>query len=1020
MGINHSLKKVISYGIFISAMCLVFSLTVYFFVSRTLVKNAEDSLKETARQGARVVEEQVMAYIEVLGAIANISQIKDTSTTLEEKLKVLETEVERKKLKRISIADTNGNSKTTDGSSLYVGDRDYFKKALSGVKNISDPIVSRVDGTLVMAFAVPVTNENRVISILYATFDVEALCDITEDIRMGEEGQSFIVNKSGRIITHTVENQLHLTESIFDRAGKDVKGLIPSDPLKLLVEGKAGVEEYIDDDVVKYMGFSPIRGTEWSLVVTAPKSQVFKTINSILAFIFTAALAMLVIFSLMGLYTNYLKVHLDETQHMFSHAINAAGIIIIRLDWEGKILAFNKYAEQATKLSKSDVVGKMDMPSLVPDGYKEKAVELLGKLDREDNMNNFEIPLTCKDGEIIYVLWSYGKPKETKYNSNFFDLMGIDITERVKVEKKLMISNEELSASREELKIKYEELYKSKEQLKISEERFRLSAEGSNDILWNWDLKRNIVYFSDRWYEALEYEIGEIGADFDTWMSLLHPDDKEITLEAVEKNISGEISTFSCEYRLKTKSGYYKWFFARGKAQMNVKGEIVWMAGSITDVTRQKEYEQSIIKLAYFDTLTGLPNRSELRKRLEMHMAENVGKAAVIFLDIDDFKFINDSYGHSIGDRVIVEVGKRLRTIITEGGILVRQSGDEFTILLGKVASREEIIEFAESIIDCFEKGFDFGDIAFNLSVSAGIAVFPDDGENFEELTKNADTALYKAKDLGKKNYVFFEKSMNDAFVERIVLESNLRKALTNNEFILYYQPQVNAVTGRIVGFEALIRWISPELGFVSPIKFIFAAEESGLIVPIGKWVLKTACLFIKKLVSEGNEDLKVSVNISVIQLMQDDFVDVVLNTLQETQLDPGHLGIEITETVLMESFESNLKKLGQLRERGIKVSLDDFGKGYSSLTYLKQLPIDTLKIDKTFIDDILNDKGLTESIVMIAHKMGLSVVAEGVETREQLEHLTRSSCNIIQGYLFSKPVPEHDIVSLINKDFNT
>ncbi|HEY3424651.1 MAG TPA: EAL domain-containing protein [Negativicutes bacterium] len=427
-------------------------------------------------------------------------------------------------------------------------------------------------------------------------------------------------------------------------------------------------------------------------------------------------------------------------------------------------------------------------------------------------------------------------------------------------------------------------------------------------------------------------------------------------------------------------------------------------------------------RMAYYDSLTNLPNRKLLAEKFNQQLIEAGTEdaiGAILIIDIDNFKRINDTIGYNFGDRLLIEIGNKFIAMDDQQHMVAKLGGDEFIVLLTEVGSRSLVSKHAEKIMQIFESPFVINNNSFHISASIGIALCPDDGTDVDELLKNADTAMNKVKESGKRSYRFFDSTMNDAVVEKINLDRYLRAAIANHEFLLYYQPQINILTGKMTGFEALIRWLSPEYGMISPIKFISLAEESGLILPIGEWVLRTACLFNKNLQDKGCGTFYVSVNISVVQLIQENFISMVIDILQETGLSPTLLELEITETVLMDSFESNVQKLETLKAMGIKISLDDFGKGYSSLNYLKQLPITTLKIDKSFIDDITSDNvnaAITSSIIMLAHEMGLKVIAEGVETQEQFNHLNDKNCDMIQGYLISKPVPGEEIDRLFNQ----
>lgn len=424
-----------------------------------------------------------------------------------------------------------------------------------------------------------------------------------------------------------------------------------------------------------------------------------------------------------------------------------------------------------------------------------------------------------------------------------------------------------------------------------------------------------------------------------------------------------------------------------------------------------KEYERKLHKLQYHDKLTGLYNRQELKERLDLLIKhKNDRKSALMFIDIDNFKNINDTMGHTIGDLLLIKVSERVLKLHKTNCTFYRLGGDEFAVLLEGIADSTEAKALAVEIFEELNSGFEVDNICLFITLSAGISLYNKHGANSDDFMKNADIALYKAKESGRNRMVFYNEQMNEAVTERMKIEKNLRTALENDEFQLHYQPQLDIKTNKISGFEALIRWKSSQLGLVAPLKFIGIAEDTNLIIPIGEWVLRNACLFLKKLQENGYTDLNISVNVSIIQLLQENFVDIVLEVLHSMKLNPKQLELEITESILMESYEVIKDKLKILREQGIKIALDDFGKGYSSLNYLKQLPITTLKIDKSFIDTISNDdnnKSLINIIVEIGENMDLNVIAEGVETQEQMDYLMKCRCDKIQGYLFSKPITE-------------
>ncbi|GAA0181975.1 hypothetical protein SH2C18_44310 [Clostridium sediminicola] len=429
-----------------------------------------------------------------------------------------------------------------------------------------------------------------------------------------------------------------------------------------------------------------------------------------------------------------------------------------------------------------------------------------------------------------------------------------------------------------------------------------------------------------------------------------------------------------------------------------------------------KNQLSKVHQYAYYDKLTGLPNKTNFKYHFNKFIQsfnEHTNTLSLVFIDIDNFKIINDTYGHSIGDKLLLKVSALLKELTLENSYLARLGGDEFVILLENHHSKELIEAEVKRISKNLEKHFCIGENKFYITASIGIAICPDHGVSYSDLMKNADAAMNKAKEKGRNCYKFFKKEINDELNRKLVLQNGLRKAISNEEFVLYYQPIIGVTNGKIKGFEALIRWVSPEFGFVSPNDFIKLSEEMGLILDIGKWVIKNALLFSEKINVGKKEKLVVSVNVSAIQLKQINFIDSVNEIIQTTGIDPTLINFEITETSLIDNFESCSLTLNALKEMGIKISLDDFGTGYSSLSYLTKLPIDTLKIDKSFVDAInktSNEKDLIQSIIYIAHKFGLNVVAEGVEYPNQAKQLQKYKCDMLQGYLYSKPLPEDSI----------
>jgi len=442
-----------------------------------------------------------------------------------------------------------------------------------------------------------------------------------------------------------------------------------------------------------------------------------------------------------------------------------------------------------------------------------------------------------------------------------------------------------------------------------------------------------------------------------------------------------------------------------------------------TEERIRQQAEETINHLAYYDALTGLPNRALFNDRLAMALVQaqrHQRKLAVLFLDLDRFKTINDTLGHAMGDRLLQGVAQRLTSCVREGDTVARLGGDEFMLLLPGIEHVEDVAKIVQRVLEVLKPSFNFDGQEFHITSSIGIALYPNDSEDAEALLKNADTALHRAKEQGRNNYQFYIPSMNATSFERLILENNLRRALERKEFVLYYQPQVSLLTKRIVGMEALLRWQHPELGLVPPRKFIPLAEETGLIGSLGEWVLQTACAQNKAWQEVGFPPLRVAVNLSAHLFRQQGLVETVARVLKETRLNPHYLELEVTEGTLMENAEATVSTLRKLKEMGVHLSIDDFGTGYSSLSYLRRFPIDTLKIDQSFVWDISSDPDdatIARLIIAMAHSLKLKVVAEGVETEEQLSFLRFHQCDELQGYLFSKPVPAEAFTQLLQEE---
>jgi diguanylate cyclase (GGDEF)-like protein/PAS domain S-box-containing protein len=538
-----------------------------------------------------------------------------------------------------------------------------------------------------------------------------------------------------------------------------------------------------------------------------------------------------------------------------------------------------------------------------------------------------------------------------------------------------------------------------KRDLEETKTRYALAATGANDGLWDWNLKDNSVFYSPRWYGLLgQPEARE--TTLDTWLSRIHADDRERVESHLNNHLEGHSRHFESEHRLLHQDGAYRWMLIRGKAVRNEHDQPVRMAGSLTDMSTR----------GMFDTLTGLPNRSLLMDRL-MHAIRRHGRensrSAVLVLDLNRFKVVNDSLGHYVGDLLLMEVSSRLQGVLRSGDTVARLGADEFVLLLENIHAEADLLQVMDRLERTLAQPFNVNGHEIRTGCSLGIVSDLALYSKAEEVLRNAEIAMYSAKTSGKL-YAFFEATMFTEVISQCQTEIELKAALDKGEFFLLYQPIVSLSTNQVQGFEALLRWQHPERGLVGPAEFIPIAEETGLIVPLGAWVLREACEQMSGLQAETAHTF-MSVNVSARQLEQLDFVRQVKTVLQETGLRANRLKLEITESAVIANPKLVKGVLTKLKELGVHICMDDFGTGYSSLSHLHVLPLDTLKIDRSFIRELQNDASslaIVRTMTELARNLGIEVVSEGVELAEQAELLKDLNCAYAQGYLFSKPVP--------------
>lgn len=551
----------------------------------------------------------------------------------------------------------------------------------------------------------------------------------------------------------------------------------------------------------------------------------------------------------------------------------------------------------------------------------------------------------------------------------------------------------------------------TEEKLRESEERYALASRGANDGLWDWNLKSNEVYYSSRWKEIVGADAAEVGSSPEEWFGRVHPDDLNALRKTLDDHLEGGASFFESEHRVRHTAGGYRWVLSRGVAVRDEQGAASRLAGSLTDVTNRKNAEKQLRYDALHDQLTGLPNRTYFMAQLERARAAAAKHApslfGLLFLDVDRFKVVNDSLGHMVGDQLLVAIAGRLKACVRPGDSICRLGGDEFAVLVEAIDDVHAATHLAERIQEKLQDPLRIQGHEVFAAVSIGIALSSDGRRSAEEMLRDADIAMYRAKAQGRGRYELFDRRMHAHAVEVLQIETDLRRAVERNEFVLHYQPILDLGERRVLSCEALLRWQHPQRGLIYPAQFLSIAEETGVINEISSWLLQEACRQNRRWRDAGLPELCVSVNISPRQFVHQDVAALVEQCLSEQKLEPASLQLELTEGALMESSESSLRPLTELYQKGVQISLDDFGTGYSSLVYLRRFPIHNIKIDQSFVKRVPADSGdvaVVAGLIGLAHTLGLRVIAEGVETAAQLQFLRNHGCDALQGYLIGRP----------------
>ncbi|OGW40131.1 MAG: hypothetical protein A2010_07870 [Nitrospirae bacterium GWD2_57_9] len=678
----------------------------------------------------------------------------------------------------------------------------------------------------------------------------------------------------------------------------------------------------------------------------------------------------------------------------------------ITLVSNGVILYSNEHFSKMLGLPLERILGA-SFRDFVCDRDRSLLPELFETAQRGESRR--EINLLCASGDPLPVHLSLRQLEPDETGGTRMSMVISDISDRKRSEEALRRAHDELELRVQERTVK----------LRESEEHYRVITESAQDAIITVDDEGTIMFVNPATEKIFGYRAAELTGKS---LTMLMPERfRQAHLNGVREHIAtgGKRRPWGAIER----PGLHK---DGREIPLEISyGEVVkdgrhLFIGIVRDVSERKKAEETIRYQAYHDLPTGLPNKANLMDRLELELAQaerNGNRLAVLHIDLDRFKVINDTLGHLVGDKLVLLITERLKSIIRKSDTLARFGSDEFIVLVSDLGRAEDAAAFARKLVNTMQTAFEIDGHTLYITVSVGISIYPEDGVDPESLLRNADVAISHVKETGRNNYEFFDSAINVRTVERLLLESNLRESIERDELVLHYQPLVSIKTGEIMCLEALVRWDHPVLGLLQPGRFIPIAEEIGFIAEIDKWVIRTACTQLKKWHAAGLHYLCVTVNLSAQQFEQSQFLEIVSGILRETGLGARYLNIEIPESTAMRDIDLVVPNLEGLNDMGISIYIDDFGTGYSSLNYLKRFPIHKLKIDKSFIKGIgsdQDDRAIVSAVIAMGHNLRLNVIAEGVETEDQLTFLKSAGCDEIQGFLFSKPLPAEELTELV------
>ena len=896
--------------------------------------------------------------------------------------------------------------------------RSYFQQTLKRHGSVvSKPLSASVTGKPVIVITAPVYDrEKRLVAVVMGALRLDRANFIGRfgDEQVGRTGYFFLVTRDHLVVAHP--DQPEAARAVLPDGEAGALDRVTAGG----VSSATGRDGQGRDVLYSYAGLS---GADWVLGAAFPMSQALAPVRELRTEVWSGSAVLTVLFFLMALIGSKAIGALRAGQDRY-HAISR---LISDWYWEqDSELRFTRMSGDLladTGLDLRDYLGRR-MEDLPFRDTGKALAQYHAATDKRAAFHELELNLRGDEGEDVCLSLS-GEPHfDSRGRLVGYRGAGSDISQRMQadlavrearddLERRVRERTRELVTANQRLESEIAEKENARKELAETQSRLELALDSGGIGLWDWDIAKDTVYMYRPGREITELR------PMQGLLSRVHPDDQPRVRQRVTEYLQhpGD-RLYENEYRYRLRNGSYVWAMVLGRVQeRDENGDPLRMTGTVQEITRRKEAEQRVEYMAHYDSLTSLPNRVLFYDRLRQAIrraSRSGSRLGLLFVDLDHFKNVNDSLGHHVGDILLQAVAARLGNLIRDVDTLSRQGGDEFLILLPDIAATEDAGLVAEKIIAAFDAPFVAQGHELHVSPSVGIAVYPDDGDDEAQLIKHADIAMYQSKASGRNRYHFFRPSMDDRVAEVITVTNDLRSAADRGELFLLYQPQVDIASGRIVGVEALLRWNHAQRGLISPGVFIPIAEDTGQIIAIGDWVLRQAVNRLKRWSDQGMGELSMSVNISARQLQtREPLSRRVAELLSTAGVPAERLELEVTESSFARQAEAALAELHQI---GCKMAIDDFGTGYSNLSYLKRFHIDKLKVDQAFVRDISSDPedaAIVEAVISLARSLGMRVTAEGVETREQLGFLRDKGCDEVQGFLFSRPLPEEEFLRL-------